>query len=216
MKKIGDQIVPAIISGNEKELHEKVEMIKNEVSKIHIDVMDGNFVPRESTWFPFSLPKFGGMYEAHLMIRDVSGWLKKYSSSFDSIVFHAEIGNHNLLLQTIGKIHEMKKLAILAFNPETPWENYLDLIHKVDGVQVMCVHPGSYGADFIPRTLDKVKSLKAHYPRLSVQVDGGMREHTLILEKKAGADLFVVGGRIFRAEDPLKSLWVLEKAMRNI
>jgi ribulose-phosphate 3-epimerase len=208
-------LIPAIIAVEAKELLEKVHVVKKEVSRIHIDIMDGAFVPRESNWFSFSLPEFKGEYEAHLMVKDVLSWMRgKTINQFDTVIIHAEAGSHDLLRRMMFAVKQKKKTVILAFNPETPWENYLDFLHHVDGVQIMCVRPGNYGASFIARTIEKVKKLREHFPKMDIRVDGAMHEKHIALAKNAGANLFVVGGRIFRSSDPLKSLWDLEKTVK--
>ncbi len=205
---------PAVIASGRDEMIGKVNAVKKEVSRIHIDIMDGIFVKQESNWFPFSLPSFKGEYEAHLMVSDPASWLKrKEAEHFDILVIHAEIGSHDLLQSVVDAIKKKKKEVFLALNPETPWENYLDLLHKINGVQVMCVHPGQYSATFILRMLEKVRSLRQHFPSLFIQVDGGMNEKNILLAKKAGANGFIVGGRIFKTQDPLKALWDLEKVV---
>ncbi len=210
------KIVPAIIATGKKDLLEKVDLVKKEISRIHIDVMDGVFVPRESNWFDFTLPRFKGVYEAHLMVKDVLSWIGgKNIDQFDSVIIHGEVGSHELLRRIIFAVKQKKKTVVLAFNPDTPWENYLDFLHHVDGVQIMAVHPGNYGASFIARTMEKIKTLREHFPKMDISVDGAMHEKHIALAKKAGANLFVVGGRIFKSSEPLKSLWELEKALRK-
>ncbi len=210
------KIVPAIIAEDRDALRKKIFLVKKEVRRIHLDIMDGDFVPRKSNWFAFSLPSFKGEYEAHLMVQDVLGWLgRKEAKQFDAVVIHVEVASHDMLKEIIQKVKKMKKEIALAFNPETSWEGYGDLFDKVDGVQIMAVHPGEYGASFIPRSVEKVRLLRKHFPSLSIQVDGGENEKTIMLMKKAGANLFVVGGRIFKSPEPFKALWELEKVVRK-
>lgn len=208
--------MPAIIAESEKELLEKIALVKKEVSRIHVDVMDGVFVPRESNWFSFSLPEFKGEYEAHLMVKDVLGWLKrKEAKLFDILAIHVEAASHDALREIIARIKKMKKEVVLVFNPETRWEDYGELMKEVDEVQIMAVHPGKYGASFIPRVVEKVKSVRKHFPLIPLRVDGGENERNIEIMKKAGANLFIVGGRIFKSPEPQKSLWELEKVVRK-
>ena len=103
------QIAPAIIADNENELHSRIELIKNQVPRIHVDIMDGNFVQRKSNFFPLSLPKYKGSYEAHLMVKDPLTWGKrKECSHFDVIILHAELG-HNIIEEAIAIFHKKKK-----------------------------------------------------------------------------------------------------------
>ena len=210
------EIIPAIIASDRTDLEKKIGLVKQDVSRIQIDIMDGEFVPRKSNWFDYSLPKFKGEYEAHLMVKNPLNWLKKkVAKHFDVVIAHVESGNHEYTREFIKEAKKMKKIVFLAFSPGTNWGDYNELVKEVDGVLVMMVEPGQYGGFFILRTLEKVRKIREHFKDIDIEVDGAMEEHHIDMARKAGANLFVVGGRIFKSENPLESLWEIEKFIKK-
>jgi len=186
-------------------LHREVELLETGQAKIlHMDVMDGHFVPnlsygamliervRELTELPF---------EAHLMISEPARYLDDYiKAGCNLLTFHLEAVPEPRGL--IDRIHEKECLAGVAINPETPVERLQPFLDALDAALVMSVHPGFGGQKFLPSALDKLRWLKSRLkPGSFASVDGGIDLETIGDVAAAGASLFVVGSGIFEAGD---------------
>jgi ribulose-phosphate 3-epimerase len=186
-------------------LHREIELLESGGAKIlHMDVMDGHFVPnlsygamviervRELTELPF---------EAHLMISDPARYLDDFlKAGCNLLTFHLEAVPEPRGL--IDRIHENEALAGVAINPDTPVEKLEPFLDALDAALVMSVHPGFGGQKFIPSALDKLRWLKARLrPGSFASVDGGIDLETIGDVAAAGAHLFVTGSAIFEAGD---------------
>ncbi len=185
---------------------------------LHIDVMDGNFVPNLSMGpcVVESVRKCSRLfYDVHLMIKDPA----KYADSFimagaDGITFHIEAVKRPEKL--IRHIKEQKVKAALAVSPDTPAEAVFPYLPIVDMILVMTVYPGFGGQKMITSMTDKVRAVRAEAVRLglgtSVQVDGGIGPGNVGLLTAAGADNIVAGSSVFRAEDTAEAIKQLRAA----
>ncbi len=171
---------------------------------LHLDVMDGHFVPNLSYGLPVietvrRLTKLP--LEAHLMISEPEKWVERYiDAGTDLVTFHIEATRDANAV--IDKIHEHGAAAGLAFNPETPVSAIEPLLPKCDTVLVMSVHPGFGGQAFEPSALDKLRALRAKpdlHPLL--EIDGGIHDQTMHAAAAAGAQLYSVGSAIFKSPD---------------
>src|SRR3989339_584952 len=202
------EIIPAIIAKDLEDLKNKVDLMKNQVQFVQIDIMDGRFVENKTWNDPEKLKNvdFGSLkYEVHLMDEeprdDVEKWLK--SDAF-RILVHIESQADFKELSKI--VHAKNKQFGLVLNPDTPLsilENFKDVI---DVVQLMSVYPGKYGAEFIPAILEKGEEFKKLYSRTPLSIDGGVNEKTLPKIIKAGFDRAAAGSAIFESKDSIKSL----------
>ena len=200
-------IVPAIIAKNQRELSERFSKVSEISKRFHLDVMDGRFVKARSLMFDFTLKK-NSKYRAHLMMRNPEKWIKKNYARFDAIIVHAEAVNN--IDSTLALIKSKKKRAGLAINPGTPIAKVKNNLRNADLVIVMSVHPGKYGAKFLPDTMKKVKEIKKINRGMMVGVDGGMNEFTIRKAKEAGADFVVMGSYLQRAKNAKKALNLLK------
>ncbi len=185
---------------------------------LHLDVMDGHFVPNISFGAPIikSLRKCSKMYfDAHLMIEEP----KKYAESFveagcDLITFHIEVAKDPAAI--VDHIHSLGASVGVSLNPTTPASSIDTIIEKVDMVLVMSVWPGFGGQKFIADVLPKVTEIKKRLgPHQRLQIDGGIDPNTIASAAAAGADTFVAGTAIFRQDDPpaaMKNLQNLAEA----
>ena len=197
-------IIPSIIAKNQAELATRVAKIKSlKPSFLQLDVMDGNFVKNTSFEFDFTLPK-NMKTEAHLMVEHPDGWLNHNHSKISSAVAHYKADTHMHLF--IEKCRLIKKKVGIAINPEVPVEAIAQYLNKIDKVLVMAVHPGKYGARFLPEVIGKIKHLRELAPKLDIEVDGGITPDTLARCKQAGANQFVVGSYLQNAKD-VKMAW---------
>jgi ribulose-phosphate 3-epimerase len=192
-------IIPAIIAKSQDELDSKINIVKKYVKCIQLDVMDNIFVPNTSLFFDFSLPKSNCEFEAHLMVEDPEDWIKKNGRKVDTILVHFE--SKFELKTIIDLVKEQNKKFGFVLNPETPVEELSKIIDELDQVLIMTVNPGFYGSPFLPEMLDKITKLREMKPTLDIEVDGGITDATISSVDQAGANMFVSGSYIIKAEN---------------
>lgn len=198
-------ILPSILSADFANLGSQVkELEENGIETVHIDIMDGHFVPNISFGFPVikSLRPITNMkFDVHLMIENPSDYIEEFvNSGADMITVHLEGNNHiHRLIQSI-KGYNIK--AGIAINPATPVSALKHLLQDLDLVLVMGVNPGFGGQSLIPFTIDKVKELaeirKAQNLNFKISVDGGIKSTNYKEMLNAGADMLVAGSDIFK------------------
>jgi ribulose-phosphate 3-epimerase len=190
-----------------------VEMLnKSEADWIHVDIMDGVFVPNISYGFPVleAVKKHARKpLDVHLMIVDPDRYLKEFQErGADGITVHFEACTH--LHRTIQGIKELGCRAGVALNPHTPVAFLDDIIEDLDLVLIMSVNPGFGGQKFINNTYKKLHDLKAlsagRNPNLFIEVDGGVNEQNVMDLVNAGANVLVAGSSVFSAGDQLLAI----------
>jgi len=206
------EITPAIIAKNFNDLKEKVDLVKPYVKWVHIDVMDGKFVPNNTWNQPEELlgSGFGVFLEAHLMIyepeKHVDKWL---GAGINRIIFHIEATSDP---QGVIKICRKGKVEVgVAVNPETLLSSIEDVtgsdpVTSVDMVLIMGVTPGFGGQEFKSEVIEKIKSLRKANQHLTIGVDGGMNLETAKKAVEAGANVIVAGSYIFDSKDIVKAI----------
>lgn len=198
-------ILPSILSADFANLGAQVkELEDNGIEIVHIDIMDGHFVPNISFGFPVikSLRPITKMtFDVHLMIENPANYIEEFvKSGADMITVHLEGNNHiHRLIQNI-KSYNVK--AGIAINPGTPVASLKHLLSDLDLVLVMGVNPGFGGQSLIPFTIDKVRELdairKAENLDFKISVDGGIKSTNYKEMLEAGADMLVAGSDIFK------------------
>ena len=198
-------IAPSMLKCDFANLHREVELLESAGAQLlHMDVMDGHFVPNLSYGAVVirSLRNATGLpFEAHLMISDPARYLDDFiEAGCDIITFHIEAVPQPADL--LRRIRDAGAAAGLALNPSTPIEAILPFIAECDLALVMSVNPGFGGQKFMPETLEKVRRLAPHTgsDRL-LSIDGGIGHETISLAARAGARQFVVGSAIFDEAD---------------
>ena len=190
----------------------KIEYVKKlnntKTNYIHIDVMDGIFVP--DTKFPIEEIKeinkvSNKKLDIHLMVDNPITYIEKLNNmNINNITIHIEITKDINYL--IDKIHSLGYQARLSINPSTNVELLYPYLNKVDGILIMSVNPGKGGQEFIPNTLDKVAKIKEINNNLSLEIDGGVNNTNVSLIKNKGIDTIVVGSYITKNEDYLNRI----------
>ena len=199
------KISPSILSADFSKLGSEIaELEKAGADLIHVDVMDGHFVPnitigpevikdlRKHTSLPF---------DVHLMISPVHKYIKNFAEAgADIITIHPEATED--LNKTINEIKKFKKKAGISLNPETNIDKVLPVLNKIDLVLIMSVNPGFGGQKFIEKTLDKVKILRKEIDskklKTQIEIDGGINFENSKIARKAGVDILVSGTTVFK------------------
>jgi ribulose-phosphate 3-epimerase len=185
---------------------------------LHLDVMDGVFVPNISFGFPIMeqvARQTTLKLDAHLMIVDPDRYLERFVAlGLHVLTVHYEACTH--LHRTLTYIRELGALAGIAINPHTPVSLLESILPYTDLVLVMSVNPGFGGQSFIPNTLDKIRALRTMAERLNpaliIEVDGGVNVQNAGALYDAGATALVAGNAVFKSPDPLQTIRALKEA----
>lgn len=207
------EIAPSLLAANFGALNQEIETLNaSKASLVHLDVMDGSFVPNIS-FGPVVIEAVAENckldLDIHLMIEDPDRYIADYASFKPKYIsVHEEACRH--LDRSIDYIKSFGIGAGVAINPHTPVANLFTVLHKIDLVCLMSVNPGFGGQKFIPYTLKKIEALRAEIEaqglHTKIEVDGGVTEGNAAAVKAAGADILVAGSSVFKAENPLKAI----------
>ena len=210
-------ISPSLLGADFAKLNEEVKKVESACSWLHLDVMDGVFVPNISFGIPVikSLRKETKLFfDTHLMITKPIKYIKDFvNAGADLITFHLEACLDNEeVVNTITKIKENNVKVGISLKPNTSVETIFDLLinHHIDLVLIMSVEPGFGGQEFIPSSLDKIKKLKKFILENNlntlIEVDGGINDKTAKEVINAGVDVLVSGSYLFKSNDFKKAV----------
>ena len=191
---------PSILAADFGKLAEQIKITEENGAKyLHLDVMDGVFVPSISFGMPVikSIRKYSSqVFDVHLMIENPERYLDDFKvAGADIITVHAEATKH--LHRTVTAIKELGLKAGISLNPATPLSAIELVLSEVDMVLIMSVNPGFGGQKFIPFTLDKIRKLREMSPDIDIEVDGGVNKDNVAELVRAGANVLVAGTAVF-------------------
>ena len=207
------EILPSILSADMARLAEQIESVKaGGAAHIHVDVMDGHFVPNITIGPPVvsSIRRATDLLlDVHLMIEEPDRYIPDFiQAGADWLSVHQEAATH--LDRTLNLIRSRGVAAGVAINPATPVETLSAVLEIVDFVLVMTVNPGFGGQTFIPYTLNKVRQLdrvrREHHLAFRIEVDGGLSPENVAEAVRAGAELVVAGSSVFHSDDPRQAV----------
>ncbi|HEV2828566.1 MAG TPA: ribulose-phosphate 3-epimerase [Pyrinomonadaceae bacterium] len=202
-------IAPSILSADFSRLNDEIDAVKRGGATIlHVDVMDGHFVPNLTVGLPVvkSIAQATDLpIDAHLMISEPGRYAQQFVEAGASMVsVHVEADAH--LHRTLGSIKAAGAQAGVVLNPATPIESLAEALSYVDYVLVMSVNPGFGGQKFIPTSIDKLRRLRRMIDDrqldIRIEIDGGVDLENIASVVNAGADIIVAGSAIFGAADP--------------
>jgi len=221
--KVEKIIAPSLLAADFSDLKNEIKSLGNTVEYLHLDVMDGAFVPN-ITFGPLIIKgivkaakQLGDFkFDTHLMINNPDKYIKDFAlAGSDIITVHSEALTH--IDRTISLIKSFDKKAGLALNPATPVNVLEYVIRNLDMVLVMSVNPGFGGQSFIDYSLEKIAKIREmankYNPNLVIQVDGGITSQNIKSVYDAGANLFVAGSSVFKYENRVKAVEDLNKAI---
>ncbi|TWU11114.1 ribulose-phosphate 3-epimerase [Allorhodopirellula heiligendammensis] len=214
----GPAILPSLLQCDFGNLQSEVERLSDAgTSVLHLDVMDGHFVPN----LTYGMPVVAGLrrhtnlpLDVHMMISDPLAYAKPMvDAGADMLTFHVEAVSD--AVDVAGQIRDLGVGAGLAINPDTPMSQLEPALDCVDMVLVMSVQAGFGGQSFNPVALQRIRDLRSRYPDLLLEIDGGINLATIGAARQAGCDLFVVGSAIFSSDDYGVALAGLNEAMAS-
>lgn len=216
------KISPSILASDMLNLGNEIKKVENSGAEyVHIDIMDGRFVPNIS----FGMPIISAVrrctdlvLDVHAMIVEPDAYIDEFiKCGADILTFHYEALDNDRIVRAIEKIKLLGKKVGISIKPKTDAEALYPYIKDIDMALVMTVEPGFGGQKFMEDTMDKVRKIREYAnsidKELDIQVDGGINDSTIKVASDAGANVFVLGTGFFKAEKPLTANEILSKTL---
>jgi len=204
------EIAPSMLGANFGEMKRDAELVAPHSAYLHMDVMDGHFVPN-LTMGPDLVKSLKGIgkLDVHLMVTNPSDFISDFSDAgADIISVHVEANNPQKAIELIKK-QNIK--AGIALNPSTPASAIEPFVDSIDMILVMSVEPGYCGQSFNGNAIERVKTYRKEYPNKIIEVDGGVGPENAAVLAEAGADLLVAGSAIFGSSNPIEVILDMKK-----
>tara|TARA_Y100000996_G_scaffold76764_1_gene51631 strand:+ start:547 stop:1170 length:624 start_codon:yes stop_codon:yes gene_type:complete len=204
-------IAPSMLGADFGRMRDAAELVAPHSSYLHMDVMDGHFVPNLTMGVDLVKALNGiAPLDVHLMITDPVDFIDDfYDAGAEIISVHVEANNPR---EALVKINEKNIKSGIAFNPSTPKEKIIPYLDIADMILVMSVEPGYCGQSFHENAIDRVKYFKTNYPNKIIEVDGGVSTQNSAILGKNGADILVAGSAIFKSNDPIQTIAEMKKS----
>jgi ribulose-phosphate 3-epimerase len=210
-------VVPAILAYTKREFAQRLDALAGVAPLLHVDVMDGSFVPNRSWANPSAISSMGDgfQYSVHLMVqhpmRRIAAWSRM--DRCESLIVHVETDNR--IEAPLSRIRAAGKRAGIAINPSTSLDALIPQIPNADIVLVLANAPGFAGRPFQSSTLRRIRALRAKFPKLTIGVDIGVNLKTAPRIRAAGASYVVAGSAIFNSKEPVRAYRTLQRAFRK-
>ena len=214
------KIAPSLLAADFLHLEKEVELVNRHADILHLDIMDGTFVPNISFGFPVveAVAKIAEKpLDVHLMIVHPEKYVERFAEAGASLLsFHYEAALEHTP-DILKQIQELGVKAGLVINPDCPVEAIFPYLEQVDFVLLMSVFAGFGGQSFIPETLDRISRVRTELdrlgrPQIPIEVDGGIGPDNAADVVYAGAEILVAGSSVFRAKEPVQAIRAMRKA----
>ena len=198
-------IAPSMLGADFGKMRDAAELVAPYSSYLHMDVMDGHFVPNLTMGVDLVKALKGiAPLDVHLMITDPVDFIDDfYDAGAEIISVHVEANNPR---EALIKINEKNIKSGIAFNPSTPKDEIIPYLDIADMILVMSVEPGYCGQSFHENAIDRVKFFKTNYPGKIIEVDGGVNKDNAKQLFNSGANVLVAGSSVFKSEDPISTI----------
>lgn len=207
-------LVPGILAKNHAEFKKQWSKVAPYFDYIQIDIVDGVLVPEKNNINPQKIKKLTSHHdlEIHLIVKDVAGYLPPWLKlkNVKKIVWHYEAEPNAKAIHCLNQYLKSKKIKTgLSINPRTTINKIKNILPEFSTIQIMSVYPGRQGQNFQKSSLKKVSALRKKYPKINVEIDGGINDKNFSKVKKSGANLIVLGSYLQKAKSIPRSLEIL-------